>query len=47
MANLTLADLDALPIDKALQLSFKERDTLLDLILRDSLKTSGSNLNGK
>lgn len=41
MANLTLADLDALPIDKALQLSFKERDTLLDLILRDSLKNVG------
>ena len=41
MANLTLADLDALPIDKALQLSFKERDTLLDLILKDSLKNVG------
>jgi len=41
MANITLADLDAMTLEKAHQLPFDERDNLLDLILKDSLKNVG------
>ena len=34
MTDVTLADLDAMSIEKAQQLSFRERDKLLDLILK-------------
>lgn len=41
MANITLADLDAMTIEKAHKLAFEDRDKLLDLIIKDSLKNTG------
>lgn len=39
--NLTLCDLDNMTVDAAHQLSFADRDKLLDLILEDSRKNCG------